>query len=221
MATVIFDFDSTLINCESLERIISDKHPNPAILAQIKEIGSQGMSGTIPFLTSLEKRLSLVSVSQRDVQTFGSRAKDFLTPGFQELIHTLKANRVDVWIVSGAPCEAMLPLVHELDIPRDHILGVELTWKPDGEFGGIDASKPINRSKWESAQQVYKRWSAPIIAIGDGMTDYELYRHKLVDYFIVFTQHARRQAVLDLSVPEARSTAELSQILRSLIGIGC
>lgn len=217
MATVIFDFDSTLITCESLEVILSKKHLSPEIMQEIKDITDQGMSGTITFLHSLQKRMSIVSIYKQDFIDFGTEAIKYLTPGIKDLVRELRNQSVDVWIVSGAVRTAMLPVGIELDIPPENIIGIDLVWSASGEFLAIDESKPINHSKWQGAKDVSNHWSGPKIAIGDGITDYAIYEHKLVDYFIAFTENAKRQAVLDKGVPEADSIEELRKQLRGII----
>ena len=217
MATVIFDFDSTLTSCESLEVILSKKNLTDAMMQQIMETTNQGMSGTMPFLTSLQKRMHLAPLSRQDFIDFGVEAVKYLTPGIKDLIQDLKKQLIDVWIISGTAREALLPVGKELQIPQENILGVELIWSPSGDYQGIDTSKPMSHSKWEGAQSVAPQWTNPKIAVGDGITDYALYEHKLVDHFIAFTQHVRRQAVLDKGVLEAHSIEELRQQLNRII----
>lgn len=215
MATVIFDFDSTLITCESLEEIVKIAAPDK--LQEIRKITNQGMSGEIDFLTSLKKRLSLVSLTRQDFINFGERAHQYLTPGIAELISTLQSQGVDIWVVSGAPREVILPLGKKLNIPEEHLLGISLEWTPDGHVGGVNETIPINRSKWEGAEVVHKRWSLPRIAVGDGVTDYALLTHGLVDHFIAFTQNVRREALTGKEVLEARNLQELKRQLATIL----
>lgn len=217
MATVILDFDSTLISCESLEEILMIKHPNETQVKEMKNLTAQGMSGKITFLESLQKKLNMMPLNKQDFIDFGNRAVSYLTPGMTEFIRDLKRQGVDVWIVSGAVREAMLPVASYLNIPLDHVLGVYLLWDKEGGVVGIDDSKPINRSKWEGAQQAATLWTTPKIGVGDGMTDFALYEHKLIDQFIVFTLNARRMAVVDKGAPEAKSVEELQIIISEKI----
>ena len=217
MATVIFDFDSTLITCESLEHVLESKKLDEKAMQQIREITNQGMSGAISFLSSLERRLRVVLLRRQDFVEFGQRAVELITPGMRELVAELQQRSTDVWIVSGAAREAMLPVGKALGIPLERLLGVDLLWDADGCYAGIDADKPLNRSKWEGAQLVASLWTAPTISVGDGITDFALYEHGLVQHFIAFTQNVRRQAVLDKRVPEARTVAALRQQLQELI----
>ncbi len=217
MATVIFDFDSTLITCETLEEVLKEKIADPERMQQIKEITEQGMSGKMSFLSSLESRLRMATVSRQDFYAFGRRAAQFLTPGMAELIQELKEQAVDIWIVSGTVRDVLLPIGNLLGLPENRLLGISLLWSRDGIYAGIDATRPINRSKWEGAKEVSVHWSSPKIAVGDGITDYALYEHKLVDNFIAFTQNVRRQAILDKGVAEAHTVEELRRCLYSLI----
>jgi len=212
MATVVFDFDSTLVTCESLEEIARSK-VDAATLQEIQAITRQGMSGEIDFLTSLKKRLSLIALTRDDCIRFAEQAQNYLTPGMAQLIADLQTKGIAIWVVSGAFREILLPTARQLQIPEEHLLGITLEWTPEGRLARIDEALPINRSKWEGAQKCRKSWTSPIIAVGDGVTDYALYEHGLADHFIAFTQNARRSALLDKGVAEARSVTELRELL--------
>lgn len=217
MATVVFDFDSTLITCESLEEILKSKNLNAEQVLRLTEITGQGMSGEISFLSSLEQRLDLASVSKKDFKAFGESAWKFLTPGMHELVQDLMNRSVQVWVISGALREVLLPIGKKIGIPEKQLLGIDLIWNDEGRYTGIDASKPINRSKWEGVREDAQGWSKPRIAIGDSITDYSLYEHGAVDHFIAFTQYVRRKAVLDKGVPEAKTVEELREIINEFI----
>lgn len=217
MATVVFDFDSTVIECESLEELLKTKIKDPQIIGKIEEITSLGMSGEISFLTSIQSRLSMATLTKDDVFLFTKNIEGLLTPGIKELIYQLNLQGHDIWIVSGAIKDLLIPIGKTLDIPEDHLLGIELSWSANGVYRGIDATLPINRSKWEGAKAYADQWRSPKIAIGDGITDYALYEHGLVDHFIAFTQNVRREKVLEKGVKEAKSIRELIQCLNILI----
>ena len=60
MATVIFDFDSTLIRVESLEEILRPQlEARPHLATAMEEITQRGMEGQISFRDSLEQRLAI------------------------------------------------------------------------------------------------------------------------------------------------------------------
>lgn len=193
MATVIFDFDSTLINCESLEEILKLKGITPE---KFQSITNAGMEGKMPFEESLKKRLALAPLSIDDFKTFGVKAINHLTQGMDDLIHSLQKRGVDVWIISGAFREAIYPLAAKLNIPKNQVLALRF----EGPY----------LTKAEQASEV--SWSRPAIIIGDGMTDYELVEKGFADRFIIFTQHVKRQAVMKKG-EEASSVDELKKLL--------
>lgn len=216
MPTVIFDLDSTLFACETLEKILIEK-ADEKTQQQIKRITEQGMAGEIKFLDSLKKRLALVKLSQADLMPLMQHQEGYFTNGMQELIYDLQTKKVAVWIISGTLRDIVIAAGKAVKIPQERCLGIELQWDQGGHYKGIDDSLPINRSKWEEAQNVASAWKHPVIAIGDGMTDYALREHGLVDYFIAFTEHKRRQQLLDKGVPEAANVQELKQLLEKLL----
>jgi len=216
MPTVIFDLDSTLFACETLEKILMEK-ADAKTQVEIKTITEQGMAGEINFLESLKKRLALVNLEQADLMTLIQHSEAYFSTGMQELIEELQIEKVAVWIVSGTLRDIVIAAGKAVKIPKERCLGIELQWDQGGHYKSIDESLPINRSKWEEAQNVASTWSHPAIAIGDGMTDYALSEHGLVDYFIAYTEHKRRQQLLDKGVPEANNVQELKQLLGKLL----
>lgn len=212
--TVVLDFDSTLIICESLEEIIKKKNRNEKVFKAIQEITKQGMEGKKSFLSSLQERLSLVSLAREDVLSFGQEVIQLITPGMEKLIQELTEKSIEVWIVSGALREVLLPVGKKLGVPKERLLGVDVLWSFEGKYRGIDDTVPLHRSKWEGVLNLALDWPSPRISIGDGATDYALYEHGCVDYFIAFTQNVRREVMIQKEVPEAKNLLELRHLLK-------
>lgn len=218
MSTVIFDFDSTIINRESLEEILSAKFKgNPQLEKKIRAITDLGMEGDISFRESLARRLSLASPTRADVQAFGESAHELLTPGMDTLIDSLLQRGHEVHIVSGGLFEGITPLAARMGIPASRVHSVKLLWSEQGDFAGIDPNDIFSVSKIEGARPWLPSLSAPRIAVGDGMTDYYLFRDGLVNAFVAFTANVRRAAVVATGQPEARNTSELAEILEDLL----
>ena len=60
--TLLIDFDSTLIACESLEVILASQiGDDETTMNQIRRITTLGMAGTLSFGDSLTKRLQLAT----------------------------------------------------------------------------------------------------------------------------------------------------------------
>ena len=68
MCTIFFDFDSTMISCESLDEIIKTKISDESLtIEKISKITQLGMNGQISFIESLQRRLEYISLSKTDV----------------------------------------------------------------------------------------------------------------------------------------------------------
>jgi phosphoserine phosphatase len=211
VATVCFDFDSTLIDRESLDVILARRlGSDEEAAARVRAITDLGMAGRFSFRESMELRLAIAKPSREEATRFGEEAVGHLTPGMSELIAGLGA---EAWIVSGGIEEALLPVATHLGIPRDRVLGTQVEWSADGEFGSLRRCGP----KSEAVGRVYRSWSRPRIGVGDGMSDHALLEAGCVDHFIAFTEHARRDAVVATGVPEASNVSELKYLLERLL----
>ncbi len=218
MATVVFDFDSTLIDCESLEEILALRlAERPELEHELRAITALGMEGAISFSDSLSRRLALAAPTLAEVADFGRGAIDRLTPGMAELVHALRERGVAVKIVSGGLREAILPVAQFLGLDSVDIGAVTLNFAPDGSFVGIDPNDPFSISKSLGARALASDWTHPRIAVGDGMTDLRLQTDGLVDHFIAYTQWARRPAVVASGAPEAADIATLNRLIQELL----
>ena len=216
MGTVIFDFDSTLISVESLEEILAAQWAeHPELEQQIRAITDAGMAGQITFAQSLERRLSLAAPGLEDVVRFGEAAFDLLTEGMADLVADLLKRGTDVHIVSGGLYEAILPVALRLGIPANCVHAVRLKWSESGKLMGIDPADKFSIAKTEGVKPWIGACAMPRIAVGDGMTDYHLFRDGQVDHFVVFTQHVQRAAVIETGAPQASSTSDLRKILEN------
>ena len=214
MGTVIFDFDSTIVSCESLEELLRQQHTNnQELLEEAQKITLQAMEGKIPFKDALRIRLEMSIPSLDKIVDFGKNLKDELTSGIDLLIKELKTQNIDVWVISGGLIEVITPLCLDIGIQEDHIRGVRLKWSSEGQYVGIDEDDKFSISKCEGARDISKSWDSPKIVVGDGMTDYALYSEGFVDSFIAFTQHCRRDSVIKTGAPEAKNVYELKRLL--------
>ena len=90
VATVIFDFDSTLIATESLEIILNHQlRDRPQDMSEIQRLTEQGMNGEIDFATSLNARLKVAAPSLKEINSFAEKSWQYLSLGMEQLIETL------------------------------------------------------------------------------------------------------------------------------------
>jgi HAD superfamily phosphoserine phosphatase-like hydrolase len=213
MGTCIFDVDSTLLRCESLELILKKKL-SVANFKKFQEITQLGLRGEISFNESLKKRLQLACPTLQDVQEFALTLRQFLTPGFKELIDELKNNGHQIWLVSGAIKETLLPLAPLLKIPLERIIAVKVVWTLTGDFKSLDPQDPNSVSKVFGAKPHALLWPKPALMIGDSFSDYSLYNEGLVNNFILYTEHFKCPELMMLDVVQAKNVLELKQRLQ-------
>ena len=207
MGTIIFDFDSTLISEESLERILEKHSPDKKKI--IQAVTEEGLRGRIPFSESLARRLAIAAPTRAEVLEFGERAKQWMTSGINLVISELRD--YEIHIVSGGIYESILPLAKELGIKELNVHAVTLNWNADGSFQSVNEENPFCRSKVEGCRGL--KWNSPVISIGDSFSDYQLYEKGLVDAFILYTEHFRCDELLGKGLQEARSSSELLEMI--------
>ncbi len=218
MATVIFDFDSVLIPCESLEVVLARSAGlTDEDFAAIEALTTAGMEGRISFAESLEQRLAIAQPNLGTLMAFAWRLAEKPTAGAAELIATLTAQGHEVWIVSGGFQEMLSEVGSSLGVAADRIHGVQARWSDDGAFEGLAPDSAFGRSKVEGLTALGAAYPRPAIGVGDGATDLALRTAGLVDAFVAYTEHARREPVAAGADAEARSMEALGLLLGELL----
>jgi HAD superfamily phosphoserine phosphatase-like hydrolase len=212
MKSVIFDFDSTLVSCESLD-LMMEKKLSTSERIEYQAITEKGMNGECSFNESLQQRLSFCAPTKDDVLHFSKLIFSWITPEFDLLIKSLQAKSIQIWILSGGLRDIILPFAEKLAIPSERVCAVELSWNDDGTFSAIDNSNGFATSKVEGIKKLQTSWDGESCAVGDGITDYAIYKEGFVDDFVAFTMHKRREVLLQKINKEARSVQELREYL--------
>ncbi|MDH3223457.1 MAG: haloacid dehalogenase-like hydrolase, partial [Gemmatimonadota bacterium] len=129
MATLIFDFDSTLVRCETLEELVADQLAgDPSRAERYRAMTEAGMSGGWTFTESLTARLSVAAPGLADIESFTHRLDELWTDGMPDLVRKLHERGHEVWIVSGAPLEVISAAGVRLGVPQTRVRGVRLVW---------------------------------------------------------------------------------------------
>ena len=220
-ATVIFDFDSTVINDESLEMILKTKLENaPEKQHAIAELTAKGMNGEIGFYDSLSQRMAIATPSQQDLQQFAQQhCPSAFSAGLAQLVQVLQKNEIGVWILSGGFEEAIKPFARYLGIPESQVHGVRINWDESQNFLSLNTENYFALSKLAGAEALRGYFSSPTVIVGDGYTDYVLYKEGIADYFIAYTEHVARPKVLEVADYQAASIQELSFLLKKLLRV--
>lgn len=196
--TYILDFDSTLVQRESLDELarlsLSAHAYQRAIMQELEHITHRGMTGEITFDESLEARLQLFAATRDDIQTLIMDLKKHISPSALKAHAWFIKNRANIYVVSGGFEEYILPITDQLGIPASHVFANRFIFK-DGEVVGFDATRHTSKPGGKAAQIAVLNLRHPIIAIGDGFTDYEIKAKGLADEFWAFTETVTRAQV--------------------------
>jgi len=218
VGSVIFDFDSTLVPCESLERILQRSGDlDPVRTAEIEALTRAGMEGRIAFGDALRRRLA---IAQPDLSALRSIARDLAarpTAGAADLVARLHADGHEVWIVSGGLREILEHVGQALGIPVPRIHGVTCRWRADGAFEGLADDDGFAESKVLGLSRLAPLFSRPTIGVGDGATDLALREAGFVERFVAYTEFAGRPPVVAAADAVAGNMADLGAILAKLL----
>ena len=223
--TIFFDFDSTLVDIESFDELISLGMQNNTdkenILKNIKEMTRKGMEGEMAFQDSLLKRLNYSDLNKRMFEPFAEKLKGHVTTGLGNYIRALQDAGHKVCILSGGFIEYILPVARELDIPASQVFANHFTSDNNGNITGFDVSNPLIQDNGKSLLIRYLRSrfkiDGKVIVIGDGLTDYATYADKQADLFIGCGIHIKRQIVKEKAEHYFTDINELKQFLNNYL----
>ncbi|ODN41969.1 HAD-IB family phosphatase [Piscirickettsia litoralis] len=215
--TLLFDFDSTLISCESLDLFFKTNQNDPTVYKQIERITHLGMSGKISFTESLAKRLALLDTTSEALNHFATtQLICHITPNIPKLISWAQ-NYFDIWIVSGGLIPFILPIAEQLNINKSHIKAVEIKWhnqkiQPNNTNG-------FATDKVTGAKSCLSAWKKPVTIIGDGYTDFQLFQSGIAQNFIAYCQHIERPNIITTTEYKAYQPEDIKQQLELLYGV--
>ncbi|KAG5392566.1 hypothetical protein IGI04_022529 [Brassica rapa subsp. trilocularis] len=191
---VCFDVDSTVCVDEGIDELAEFCGAGKAVA----EWTARAMGGSVPFEEALAARLSLFKPSLSKVEEYLQKRPPRLSPGIEELVKKLRANKIDVYLISGGFRQMINPVASILGIPRENIFANNILFGNSGEFVGFDENEPTSRSggKAKAVQQIRKaRLYKTMAMIGDGATDLEARKPGGADLFICYAGVQLREAV--------------------------
>lgn len=173
MKLAVFDFDSTLMEGETLEFIAREYGIEPLM----KEITRQAMEGEIDFFESLIKRVALLKGAKEEkiIQICENLP---YTKGAKETISSLKNMGYKVVCFSGGYETATVPAQIKLGYDAQfanilHFKNGEMTGLVGGEMMFSDSKgKMLKR-----LQSILNIKTEDILVVGDGANDLSMFKH--------------------------------------------
>ena len=191
--SVIFDVDSTLSAVEGIDWLAAQR--GPEIEAWSAGLTERAMEGEIPIEAVYGERMRIVKPTLLEIQQLGKVYIERIAIRAAETIAELRANNVEVIMVSGGLREAILPLARELGVDQKNVHAVSVFFGQDGTYAGFDDASLLTRQSGKRTIVGQMNLKGPILAVGDGMTDCEI--KSVVQGFAAFIAFTRREAVVE------------------------
>lgn len=200
---LVLDFDSTIVTVESLDELaacaLAGRPDGAAVLARIRAITDAGMDGSLPIDQSLMQRLALLQIRRPMLDGLIERLIGALSPSLVPYRDELHAHAARVWVISSGFHEWIDPVVGALGIAPGHVLANRLAWTADGACTGLDPSSQLATPKSKPRAVRALALDGRVIAVGDGMTDWEIRAEGAADTFLAFTETIARPPVIALA----------------------
>lgn len=194
--TIIFDFDSTFIKCETLDtlaKIIYQDSPDlEKILHSVEEATKASMEGKLSIHAALVARVKALNIKKQHVLAAIDYLQQQITDSFLRNFDFIKSQRADTFIFSGGFTEIIAPIVEPFHIPKHHIFANHFIYD-QGHVVGIqdDCLLAHNFGKAEQFKRLNR--SGSVYVIGDGATDAEIKTVGTQVKFYLFAENVFRE----------------------------
>jgi D-3-phosphoglycerate dehydrogenase len=189
-----FDFDSTLINTETLDLIASNKNLKDFEIEKIKEITNQAMNGEISFNKALNERLKILKINQNDVFEIKNQIHAKINKSILDNISFFSKN--NCFIISGGFREIIQPVADILKIPFEKVFANNLIFDHQFEHFILDNENPLAHNKGKSHVINQLDFKENQIMIGDGYTDLEVKLENPKIKFYAYTEVVYRNNIV-------------------------
>ena len=207
----VFDFDSTLVDFETLERLaeiaLEGRPDAAAVQLEIERLTDLAMAGELPFAEALTQRLALLPLTRGHIDQLAEDAVRRLTPSVERNRTFFRDNADRLVIVSGGFREVIAGVAGSLGVPPGRVIANDLVY--DGERVAGVADSPLLAPFGKAGALKALLLPRPVVMVGDGWTDAEVKQAGVADRFYAFTEIVRRERAVAAADAEVRSIDEL------------
>ena len=195
----IIDFDSTIVQVESLDELASialkDNPKKSEIVDKIKNITNLGMEGKISIRESLARRIGLLRANKSHIGQLIKILQKKITPSFLRNKNFFRNNSSSIFIISNGFMEIIVPVARKFGLSEKNVFANEFVFGRDGEITGFDERNILSRENGKAEMLKSLNLKGDIYVIGDGYTDYQLRGQGLVTKFFAFTENVEREII--------------------------
>ncbi|MFO1258913.1 MAG: phosphoglycerate dehydrogenase [Gammaproteobacteria bacterium] len=217
LPNLIFDFDSTFVQVESLETLasISLKHRADCanIIDKMTHLTQGAMAGSLSFSEAISEKVSLLSASKRDIDELIIALRNKVTPSILRHKQFFETYRDKIYIISGGFFEFIWPVVKPFGIIKEHVFANNFHYDYQGHIIGFNQDNPLAQSGGKVKLLKTLNFDHNSIIIGDGYNDYELKAAGVVRHFFAFTENVTRPSVVEKADRTLRQFEDLLDAL--------
>ncbi|MCS6807399.1 MAG: HAD-IB family phosphatase [Bacteroidota bacterium] len=199
-ATIILDFDSTLVQSESLEDLayiaLRNSPDRAARVQAIADLTNKAMCGTLRFDDALTQRIQLLQARKEHIEELVCVLRRKLTPSFMRNRVWFRNNRDRLYIVSGGFREFIVPVMIPFGFRAEHIFANTFVFDEIGNIVGADSTNLLSQEDGKTKLLHSLQLPSPRLSSGDGFSDYQLRRSGECDMFYVLTENIYRPDVV-------------------------
>jgi len=212
---VIFDFDSTILKCETIEILadfaLKNNKDKNNILKKIKELTKEAMEGKLDFSSALTKRIALLNIREENILQSTKFLKKHLSNSFKKNFQNF--DKENCFIISGGFKEIILPLMRPFGFKEENIYANNFKFNSNG-FAQINTNNDLSKNRGKNLAA--KKIKGEKIIIGDGYTDYELKKYNDAKIFILFIENIHRKKLTKHADYIARNFKDVINILKNV-----
>ena len=199
--TFIVDFDSTFTKVEALDVLgeiaLADRPDRDAVLAEVRTLTDQAMSGEIGFGEALARRLALLGPRREHLAPLIERLKAEVSASVRRNREFFERHAEHVFVVSGGFHEYVDAVVGDYGLAPERVLANRLRFDADGAVTGVDETSPLARDRGKVEAVRALGLAGPVVMVGDGWTDFEVRAAGAADRFHAFVENVARARVVD------------------------
>lgn len=200
-ATIIIDFDSTLVQVESLEDLaalaLANADDRLKRIQSIADLTNQAMTGTMGFDEALARRIPLLGARREHLTELVDVLKQKYTPSLLRNEAWFRANCDRLYVVSGGFREFIVPVMEPLGFKPEHIFANTFLFDSEENITGAEPTNFLAQDDGKTALLKHLNLPRPRLIIGDGFSDYQLRASGECEQFYVLTENIHRPAVVE------------------------
>ncbi len=209
--TIILDFDSTFINCETLDTLAHIIYQHSAeltrIVTAVEAATNATMAGEMGIHESLVSRIKMLNIQKKHVLAGIDYLRQKVSDSFIRNKIFIQDHADDIFIFSGGFSEIIIPIVADFNIASTHVFANNFIYSGD-LVTNIDENCLLAHNFGKAKQLEMLNRSGKVFVIGDGATDAEIKAMHPQVRFYLYTENVFRKNLANSADKIISSLAE-------------